>query len=237
MFWLAVLQTPVLSSCVSLWFSLLAAAPSYAQTDPDQATQERLRVELREMLAADKRVRHMAAFGTFSPCEADSIAASLSGLEVEDYIPRYQALKAEGRLSAAEREVLLAMQVRTDESNVARLREIVAEYGWPDSSRIGGEGNPFIFLLHTPPDTLDAMLPILLRETEAGRMPPTDYARAADKQRKIRGQLQLYGTGDEFDPTTGTIGPSRVASIEETNAARRAIGLPPLDEYKEVQDE
>lgn len=205
-----------------------------AQAPLDAPTQERLRLELREMMAADQRVRYMTMFGTFSPCEADSIAALLADLDAADYFARRQELEAEAeaRLSQAERDVLLARQQATDAANIERLRAIVDAYGWPDSTRIGGSTNPFVFLLHAHPDTLDAMLPVLRREVDAGRMPPLQYARAVDKQRKIRGALQLYGSGEEFDPETRSLMPPRIADIEATNAARAAIGLPPLEAYR-----
>ncbi|MEM1268729.1 MAG: DUF6624 domain-containing protein [Bacteroidota bacterium] len=213
---------------------VVTSTPASAQQTLDGPVRERLRIEVREMLAADKRVRAMAKYGTFSPCKADEMLAALDTLTIEGYLAESQRLEAEAaeRLSDAEKAVLLERQWATDEANIARLREIVEVHGWPDSTRIGGQSNPFIILMHTPPDTLDAMLPALRAEVDAGHMPATQYARAVDKQRKINGQLQLYGTGPEFDPETRSVQPPKIASIEETNAARAEIGLPPLEEYR-----
>ncbi|MGB3543074.1 DUF6624 domain-containing protein [Rubrivirga sp.] len=144
--------------------------------------------------------------------------------------------EAEARLSDAERDHPLAMQIAVDDANVARLREITEEHGWPHSDRIGGDTNTFIFLLRTHPDTLEAMLPLLRREVGAGRMPAESYARAVDKGRFIRRQPQLYGTSGVFDPETRTVRPPHIESIESSNAARAEIGLEPLEDYVEVGD-
>lgn len=223
-----------------LLVSLLALDVAAQPRPPDalaDSVREGLRIELREMMRADQRARYMSMAGTFSPCEADSVRRALKDLPVSENFARSRVLRAEAaeRLTEAEKDRLLAMQIDVDERNVARLREITEEYGWPDPTRIGGDVEPFLFLLHTSPDTLDAMLPALRAEVEAGRMPAQHYASAVDKSRKIRGLLQLYGTGDEFDPATRTVGPPKIASIDETNAARREIGLPPLDEYEIVE--
>lgn len=225
-----------------LLVSLLALDVAAQPRPPDalaDSVREGLRIELREMMRADERARYMSMAGTFSPCRADSVRRALKDLPAAEYIARRRALRAEAaeRLTEAEADRLLAMQIDVDERNVARLREITERYGWPDSTRIGGDVEPFLFLLHTAPDTLDAMLPALRAEVDAGRMPAMHYASAVDKSRKIRGLLQLYGTGDEFDPVTRTVGPPRIASIDETNSARREIGLPPLDAYEIAEDE
>lgn len=229
---------PVLLALVSLLTLDVAAQPLPADALPD-SVREVLRIELREMMRADQSVRYMRMAGTFSPCEADSVRRALEDLPVADHIAQDRALRAEAaeRLTEAEADQLLATQMAVDERNVARLREIIGLYGWPDPTRIGGDVKPFLFLLHTAPDTLDAMLPALRVEVDAGRMPAQHYASSVDKSRKIRGLLQLYGTGGEFDPQTQTVGPPRIASVEETNAARREIGLPPLEAYDIATDE
>jgi hypothetical protein len=63
------------------------------------------------------------------------------------------------------------------------------------------------------------------------------YAMYVDNMRKKAfGKNQLYGTGDEFDPKTNSIGPPFIENIDNTNIERKKIGLPELTE-KEYRTE
>ena len=224
-------RTPLLA------LSVLAAPGLAAQTGPPSplpdSVRQVLRVELREMASADQRVRYQEMAGTFSPCVADSVRLALRDLEPEDYLAQSRALeaRAQTQTTPAERTVLAQIRRDTDRANIARLRAIVAEHGWPSDRRTGADAHPVVFLLHAP-DRFDKLAPALRAEVAAGRMPAGEFAMAADKARVDRGEPQLYGTGDEFDAETGTVGPPRVADIDRTNAARAEIGLPPLGRYR-----
>ncbi|MEL6614189.1 MAG: DUF6624 domain-containing protein [Bacteroidota bacterium] len=219
---------------------LVFASGATAQTPPPDvlpdSVRQRLQVELRQMKLADQRVRYMHAYGTFSPCTADSLRQVLSALPIRENIERSQALRAEAeaRTSPEEKAVLLQMMTDTDAIHLARLREIIADHGWPSDERTGADADPVVFLLHAP-HKMDEMREELLVEVRAGRLPAREFAMAMDKARKVRGENQLYGTGDEYDPETKTVQPPVVDSIEATNAARRAIGMPPLTEYRTAE--
>ncbi|MEM6326243.1 MAG: DUF6624 domain-containing protein [Bacteroidota bacterium] len=221
---------------LTLLFALAVAllAPLVSAQPLDDATQASLRTEIAEMLHRDQQVRYMKLAGTFSPTRADSIGAVLSALPVQEYLAMSDSLErdTEARLTSAERDSLLSIMQAADRAHIVRLREIVETHGWPDSTRIGGSSNPFIFLLHTSPATLESMLGLLRTEVDAGRMEPRHFAMAVDKSRKIRGERQLYGTGPEFDPATGGIAPPVIDDIEATNRARAEIGMEPLEAYR-----
>ncbi|MEM1056613.1 MAG: DUF6624 domain-containing protein [Bacteroidota bacterium] len=217
-----------------VWFLLAPTATAQPASPLDEDIQRALRTEIAEMLHRDQQVRYMQTVGTFSPALADSIGEVLSALPMEEYLAMTDSLEreAEQRLTQAEQDSLIAIMRTADRAHIVRLREIVETHGWPDSTRIGGSSNPFIFLLHTSPDTLESMLDLLRTEVDAGRMAPRQFAMAVDKSRKIRGERQLYGSGMEFDPETRSMVPPVVDSIDATNRAREAIGLPPLTEYR-----
>ena len=231
----------MLSRTVSLSLLLALASSATAQTAPHDAlpdsVRHRLQVELREMLRTDQRVRNMFEFGTLSPCVADSIDNAMKDLSTEDNIAQTQALRAQAnaRLSAVEKEILLQNMRDADRRILARLRSIIAEHGWPSDERTGADVHPVVFLLHAP-QAIGEMTPTLLAEVAAGRLPAREFALAFDKSRVVRGELQLYGTGDEYDSATQTIAPPRVDDIEATNAARAEIGLDPLERYRLAGD-
>lgn len=228
--------------CVVGLLALLAVLPQATRAQPvsnvlPAATQAALRVELREMARADQRVRFMVKAGTFSPCVADSLITAFSGMTVDAYIDAERTLRdtAAARTSDAERDLLNRMMHATDAANTARLAEIIRQHGWPSPERIGGTTKPLTFLLHMASTDLEALLPVLEREVYTQRMPPENYARAVDKMRVIQGEVQLYGTGASFDPETRQVLPPAIVSIEVTNAARLAIGLPELETYREIE--
>ncbi|OZC04487.1 DUF6624 domain-containing protein [Rubricoccus marinus] len=220
-------------SALALLFASGAAAQSAAPDALPDSVRQRLQIELTHLKAEDQRVRYMYEYGTFSPCVADSFRLALKDLPIEENIARSQALQAEAdaRTSPEEKAALLQIMNSTDAAILARLREIIAAHGWPSDERTGADASPVVFLLHSP-HAMDEMRDELLAEVAAGRLPAREFAMAVDKSRKVRGERQLYGTGNEFDAETRTILPPRIDSIEATNAARREIGLEPLAEYR-----
>ena len=233
--------TPMLSRLALLSLLVLLAPRATAQTAPpatlSDSVRQRLQVELRELMRTDQRVRLMHEFGVFSPCVADSLHDAMRHLSTEDHIAETMALRAEAaaRTSAVEKEILLRNMADADRSMLTRLQAIIAEHGWPSDERTGADVDPVVFLLHVP-QAIDEMTPTLLAEVHAGRLPAREFALAFDKSRKVRGDLQLYGTGDEYDPATQTIVPPRIEDIEATNAARAEIGLAPLERYRLASD-
>lgn len=210
--------------------STATAQPSPPDALPDSVRHE-LQLELRQMNAADQRARYMSLAGTFSPCVADSLQRVLQGFPIEESIAVRQRIRAEAaaRTTPQERALLVRMMRATDAANLARLREIIDAHGWPSDERTGADVSPVVFLLHAP-HAMDEMRATLLAEVQAGRLPGRELAMALDKSRKVRGELQLYGTGDEYDAATQALAPPRVADLGVTNAARRELGLPPLGE-------
>jgi len=62
-------------------------------------------------------------------------------------------------------------------------------------------------------------------------MPAKTYASFIDNMLgKILRKPQLYGTNGQFDPETNTVMPPMISDVEESNSARKLIGLPPLKE-------
>ena len=218
---------------------LLIAASAASQPLPrdvlSDSVRQVLQIQLREMALTDQRVRYMSKFGTFSPCSADSLRLLLQDLPIEENIARSRALQAEAnaRITPAEKAVLLEMEHEADDRILRRLREIMATYGWPSDERTGADASPEVFLLHAP-HKMNEMRADLLNEVRAGRLDPKHFAMAMDKARIVGGDRQLYGSGDEYDPQTQSMQPPRIDSIEATNAARREIGLPPLEDYRLV---
>lgn len=218
---------------------LVTAAPACAQPTSTVSGEEplpapvaaTLRAELADALAEDARTRAMVTYGTSGDAEVARLQAEAAALDVEARFAFDDSLRtlADARLSDADREALWRRQYEADLRHWGWLVETTRRYGFPAPDRIGApdDAAPVVLLLHAHPDSVEAAFPLFQREVEAGRMPGQWLAQAVDKARKVRGRLQLYATGDEFDPAVGVV-PPKVENLTETNAARIALGLTPL---------
>lgn len=123
---------------------------------------------------------------------------------------------------------------RVDGPNTDRLKEIVAEHGWPTRAEVGEDGRSAVFLIvqHADRDVAfqkEALGP--MREAyEAGDASGSDLALLTDRVRVAEGRDQLYGS--QIYMATGQPAVLRPIEDEENVDARRAeIGLSPLDGY------
>jgi hypothetical protein len=83
-----------------------------------------------------------------------------------------------------------------DRDNAARLREIVAEHGWPGHLLVGEAGAHAAWLLvqHAPPDLQERCLPLLKDAVSRGDARAIDLAYLLDRVLMHRGEPQVYGT-------------------------------------------
>ena len=121
-----------------------------------------------------------------------------------------------------------------DTERTERLKEIVAEHGWPTWDLVGkdGEEAAWVIAQHSdldPDFQLEALE--LLREAVAqGQASPGNLAYLEDRVRAGRGAPQLYGT--QTGCTRG--GKPAMPDIEDPEGLderREEAGLPPYDRY------
>ena len=116
-------------------------------------------------------------------------------------------------------------------SNAARLREIVAEHGWPTPGLVGDDGAEAAWLVaqHAigDPEVQRHSLTLLQQKAEGGEVPAWQAAYLVDRIRMYEGWPQVYGTqsvpevagGDRHWP---------IANAAAVDDRRKAVGLPPL---------
>jgi hypothetical protein len=134
--------------------------------------------------------------------------------------------------------VLRALRVfylerRVDEAHTARLKEIVAEHGWPHAGRVGGEAAEAAFLLAQHADHDLAFqrraLDSLRRAYAQGEATGPQVALLTDRVRVAEGAPQEYGTQAEIRDGTVRFHPIRDSATVDQRRLR--IGLPPLSTY------
>lgn len=117
--------------------------------------------------------------------------------------------------------------------NAARLKEILAEHGWPGRSLVGEDGAHAAWFIaqHAiadPPFQRRALG--LLREALAkGEVAPAQPAFLEDRICCFEGRPQVYGTQFDVDEN-GLLQAYPIADPEHVNERRRAVGLNTLEE-------
>jgi hypothetical protein len=114
-----------------------------------------------------------------------------------------------------------------DRASTARLKEIIAEHGWPGHQLVGVEAAHAAWLLaqHAPPDLQEECLPLLedaVRRDDASRR---DLAYLMDRVLMHRGQPQVYGT--QYLEQDGILTLWTVQEPGGLDRRRAALGLEP----------
>lgn len=116
-----------------------------------------------------------------------------------------------------------------EHARTARIREIVAERGWPGRSLVGDDGASAAWLLvqhaDDDPSFQERTLELMRAAVEAGEADARDLAYLVDRVRVAHGKPQLYGT--QF----GRSGPQPIEDEEHLDERRAAVGLEPFADY------
>lgn len=131
---------------------------------------------------------------------------------------------------------------RVDEENLARLRAIVEEYGWPGRSLVGEDGADAAWLLLQHADSVEAIefrrtcLQLLERALESGDVDPRHFAYVSDRVAVFEG-VHLHGVPglQRFGTQVGSYTKDDGTKIEflvypAVEESRKAFLLPPRAE-------
>jgi hypothetical protein len=202
--------------------------------DLNESDIEFLSTEIQKMLDEDQRYRKILSLGTLNDSLlvlGDSLSKTAT---LEDYVAFTQSIPK--TLTKQQNDSLWRIQHQIDSENYLNLKEIITKYGYPSKERLGKDLDLFPILVHppveiTPQEYLNEMITLLKPEVVEKRMNGKLFAMLYDNiKHKILKEPQFYGTGQEFNPKTMTLGNPTIANIEETNKAREEIGLPALKE-------
>jgi hypothetical protein len=115
--------------------------------------------------------------------------------------------------------------------NASRLKEVLAEHGWPAAALVGDDGAEAAWLLaqHAigDPPFQRQCLRLLQAAALAGEVPPWQAAMLEDRIRMFEGKPQIYGTQLETDEE-GALRPYLLEDPEHVEERRSNVGLEPL---------
>jgi hypothetical protein len=116
--------------------------------------------------------------------------------------------------------------------NAARLRELIAEHGWPAEDIAGKDGAEAAWLIaqHAigEPDFQRQVLHLLNDCAAAGRCPAWHAAYLEDRIATQEGRPQRYGSQWIDDPRDGRFRPWILSDPSKVDALRTSVGLAPL---------
>ena len=144
------------------------------------------------------------------------------------------------RIDNPEQKKLLQQMGIVDRANTARLKVLFDRCGFPDKDRHGekAQGNAWLLVQHADHDVpFQKHVLSLLEDMAARRGEPVrpSFAYLADRVAVAEGRSQLYGTqlmAPAEQPCNFDFNP--MDEREKVEARRAALGLPPLDIYKEM---
>ena len=122
-----------------------------------------------------------------------------------------------------------------DAKNTKRLKEIIADIGWPVISKVGGEVASAAWLIVQHADRepeFQQQCLALMKKLSEGEVSKKDLAYLEDRVRVKNNLPTLYGT-QFFENAEGIFGPHQIEDIENLNKRRNEMGLEPFEDYEE----
>ncbi len=127
----------------------------------------------------------------------------------------------------------LAWWKTTDATNTARMKEIIAEHGWPSQTAVGEDGAEAAWLLvqHADKDRefQAQCLEFMQQAVAVGEASASNFAYLTDRVRVGNGQPQIYGTQNKV--VDGRVISAEIEDADQVDCRRAAVGLGPIAEY------
>ncbi len=157
----------------------------------------------------------------------EALRLELLEMRSEDLSVREELLES-GQRGGAYVPCMEAIHIK----NAARLRELIAEHGWPAEDIAGKDGAEAAWLIaqHAigEPDFQRQVLRLLNDCAAAGRSPAWHAAYLEDRIAMLEGRPQRYGSQWIDDPRDGRFRPATLSNPGQVDALRASVGLAPL---------
>ena len=164
----------------------------------------------------------------------DVLRVELEAMRETDQAQRLQMTKVgnEHGQNSPEMAALWAKQTASDEHNIKRLVEIIAEIGWPKRTAVGDRAASaaFLILQHSDISYQKKYLSLAREAAAAGEMHPSSLALLEDRILLREGQKQIYGS-QVMRNAAGQWEARDLADPENVDKRRASVGLPPLADY------
>ncbi len=160
----------------------------------------------------------------------------------EQYTEQFPEIAAE-LLAMSERDQAMRLSnqwdATVDEVNTQRMKEIVAQIGWPTRSKVGQRAASMAWLLvqHADHDLAFQKYCLgLMSAQPANEVQPRNVAYLEDRVRVAEGRPQLYGTQFYTDSET-KLGPRPIEDVAHVDERRAEVGMETLAEYTRIMEQ
>lgn len=162
------------------------------------------------------------------------LAKTINLMAAEDQEVRNALISGEPGAMPSQEQLQRMMEL--DRKNTARMKELVAKFGWPTPEMIGKEAasNAWLLVQHADQDPafqkecLRLMEPLL----KSGQVSTRNYAYLFDRVRVNARQLQRYGTQGKMEK--GLIFLQPVEDPRKLDQWRKEMNLEPIEEYLQM---
>lgn len=152
------------------------------------------------------------------------IAAELKAMRDEDQAARAASMTS-GDWSSVE---------TIDKRNTTRMKEIIAEIGWPTIPKVGDEGSTQAWLLVQHADLEPAFQEAcldLMKKYESEDIDIVNIAYLEDRLLSAAGKPQIYGTQFVRKGKEGMYEPYPISELDKVDERRASLGLEPMEAY------
>ncbi len=121
----------------------------------------------------------------------------------------------------------------TDKTNLHAVTEILEKHGWVSPSLVGIQAAQGLFLAiqHADLQTQETYLPMILEAEKQCNILSSNVAILLDRIAMRHGKKQKYGSQGFRDHETGQAHIYPIEDLDNLEAHRRSMGLPPMKDY------
>lgn len=142
---------------------------------------------------------------------------------------RYVGMLRQGKQDTKRFKKITTRLVATDRQNTARMREIVAQYGWPTYDLVGRKASSAAWILVQHADRSPLFqahcLPLLKAAVDEGQASPRNYAYLYDRVQLAYGYQQRYATQTTKNELTNTSFFQTIEDESKVQERREAMGV------------
>ena len=153
--------------------------------------------------------------------------------ELHAMVVRDQAVRQAAIAAGFQDKAALAAMERVDRANLARLRQMIRQHGWPSAASVGTQGmqDAWVLIQHGPQSFIARSLPHLKAAADRGEIAWSALALTVDRDLHYRHQPQLYGSQGNID-RDGHFVLFEVEDPAHLDERRASVGLGPIADYQ-----
>ncbi|MFD0794751.1 TonB family protein [Mucilaginibacter litoreus] len=162
------------------------------------------------------------------------LVAEIAAIGKADQQYRVAAIAAAKKYGSGSKQdnELMNRQAAIDKTNLGKVEQIIANYGYPGKTLVGKELSNVAFMViqHNDLESQEKYLTTFMQAADKGELDASLLPLMIDRVRTAKGKPQVYGT--QLHEIKG--GGVQIYPIEDeafVNERRKKAGLPPLQDY------